>query len=477
MLTLEDIGVVITRYNETLFEVQSAIKSVLQNDIGAQHICVVNDKPTEPLNRSSLRYDVQIINNAKNLGVSLSRNVGIDFFVDKKVICFLDADDAWTSGKIEEQLHHLATNPTLKIVSGQMREMSPGYNWLRKPDIRELALNGNPVYLSSIMWRKDANRFTQCKVEDREFVQNYTAADIAILPACLMIKYNFPNRRGTVNVSSTVSKSSGLANRLKLILLKLKSYRNVKLTPLRFLSYTVSQWLAITPQKRAFVAVNPRASEFKNLKRFATRHNGGVHALKFGLRKNNERNPYVLRAQSLKDLIASAFALSLSKTKIVYVGLPGAQIVHEILQFNAVWKTVHVVHGRTTSDKFRVRTDAALTQYDPSGLDAAHIFTQETVPDFILDEKGPVLLIHGYKKGKKYGFKNLFKDISVIRQHSIQIVKVHPTAQLLQIYCKLARIPTLTPGEKVRQVISLSPSYNQMMRRNHIDFTDIRDDD
>ena len=103
----ELVSVVITTYGRA-DKIEEAIKSVVNQTYANIEIIVIDDNANKLEEREKTRKvvekykNVKYIQNQKNLGGALSRNVGIDN-AKGKFIAFLDDDDKYTSEKIEKQ--------------------------------------------------------------------------------------------------------------------------------------------------------------------------------------------------------------------------------------------------------------------------------------------------------------------------------------------------------------------------------------
>ncbi|MDX2098611.1 MAG: glycosyltransferase [Leptolyngbyaceae cyanobacterium bins.59] len=96
---------------------KSTIESVLIQTFSDFEIIVINDGSTDrSLEVLSTIKDSRIqIFTYENAGVSVSRNRGIAI-ASGEYISFLDADDLWTSNKLENQLAALKNNPDAAVV-------------------------------------------------------------------------------------------------------------------------------------------------------------------------------------------------------------------------------------------------------------------------------------------------------------------------------------------------------------------------
>jgi glycosyltransferase involved in cell wall biosynthesis len=105
------ISVIIPVYNGQK-TIQETLASVLNQRFGDFEVIVVNDgsqDATLEIINSINDYRIKVFS-YPNTGVSASRNRGIDQ-AKGEFIAFLDADDLWTSDKLEKQLKALQANP------------------------------------------------------------------------------------------------------------------------------------------------------------------------------------------------------------------------------------------------------------------------------------------------------------------------------------------------------------------------------
>lgn len=105
------VSVIIPTYKRKLDFVSNALHSVINQTYKNIEIVVVDDSPSDFPYRDEIRDYVNsltsckviYIRNEKNLGGSLSRNVGINA-ANGEYITFLDDDDEYLPGKVEKQL-------------------------------------------------------------------------------------------------------------------------------------------------------------------------------------------------------------------------------------------------------------------------------------------------------------------------------------------------------------------------------------
>ncbi|HFU3805249.1 TPA: glycosyltransferase family 2 protein [Streptococcus suis] len=104
------VSVIIPMYNATLF-IEETIQTVLQQTYSNTEIIVVDDCSTdtsyEVVSQLCQRYqNISLLQNKKNSGVGISRNIGVAKATGK-FICFLDADDIWLPDKLEKQVNFM----------------------------------------------------------------------------------------------------------------------------------------------------------------------------------------------------------------------------------------------------------------------------------------------------------------------------------------------------------------------------------
>ncbi len=108
------VSVIIPTYKRNLDYVSNALQSVINQTYDNVEIIVVDDSPSDYPFRDHIRTFVEslksdkiiYIRNEKNLGGSLTRNVGINAS-HGEYITFLDDDDEYMPGKIEKQLNFM----------------------------------------------------------------------------------------------------------------------------------------------------------------------------------------------------------------------------------------------------------------------------------------------------------------------------------------------------------------------------------
>ncbi|NQV41518.1 MAG: glycosyltransferase [Candidatus Marinimicrobia bacterium] len=110
-----NISVIIPSYNRAS-TLERAIQSVLDQTFPAMEIIVVDDASTDGTSEILKKYSnrIEIITNESNMGVSFSRNAGIQV-AQSDWIAFLDSDDQWVAAKLEHQKGFHEAHPTVLI--------------------------------------------------------------------------------------------------------------------------------------------------------------------------------------------------------------------------------------------------------------------------------------------------------------------------------------------------------------------------
>jgi len=116
------ISAIIPAYNSQDF-ILDAIKSIQNQTCPVDEIIVIDDGSidnTQQLIQSQTKNIIYL--KQDNQGPSAARNAGIKL-AKGDWLAFLDADDQWTSNKIEKQLDVLSASPELHLLAGDMQEI------------------------------------------------------------------------------------------------------------------------------------------------------------------------------------------------------------------------------------------------------------------------------------------------------------------------------------------------------------------
>jgi glycosyltransferase involved in cell wall biosynthesis len=118
-----------------------AIESVLSQNYGNMELLLVNDGATgecralahDYQDRHPGRVRVVAFEGGANRGTSAARNLGLRH-ASGEVVAFLDADDVWLPGKLQEQVALLEKHPEAGILYGNTRYW---YGWTGRPEDRD----------------------------------------------------------------------------------------------------------------------------------------------------------------------------------------------------------------------------------------------------------------------------------------------------------------------------------------------------
>jgi glycosyltransferase involved in cell wall biosynthesis len=148
------VSVIICFFNAKKF-LKEAIKSVFAQTYKHWELLLIDDGSTDRSTKIARQYaerypqKVSYIEHAKhrNLGTSVSRNVGINKS-NGEYIAFLDSDDVWLPQKLEEQIQIMTSHPKVAMVYGPALQW---YNWSDEPVkgksdfLQELGVKANIV--------------------------------------------------------------------------------------------------------------------------------------------------------------------------------------------------------------------------------------------------------------------------------------------------------------------------------------------
>lgn len=135
------ISVIIPVYNGEK-TIRETIESVLKQTCADLEVIVINDGSQDStLNIVSSIKDPRLkVFNYSNSGVSASRNRGFDL-ASGEFISFLDADDLWTSDKLEAQLKALQANPSAAVAYSWVNYITETSEFFRSGNY--ITMNGN----------------------------------------------------------------------------------------------------------------------------------------------------------------------------------------------------------------------------------------------------------------------------------------------------------------------------------------------
>jgi teichuronic acid biosynthesis glycosyltransferase TuaG len=119
------ISVIIPHYNRPQF-LEEALDSVRSQTVPPAEIIVVDDHSTAEVRTKlrKFRHIVKIHENPRNLGVSETRNIGVELAANDWV-AFLDDDDLYHSRKLELQSAYLSRHPNCEALGGPILRVTP----------------------------------------------------------------------------------------------------------------------------------------------------------------------------------------------------------------------------------------------------------------------------------------------------------------------------------------------------------------
>lgn len=158
------VSVVMPAYNAEAY-IEAAVRSVLCQTWTDFELIVVDDcsrDATAEIVRKLADVDNRIIllHNARNSGVSASRNAGVAR-ANGEWIAFLDSDDLWREDKLEKQLILLARHPDAVLsytASAFIDEAGRKYSYVMEAEPEttyQTLLRKNLLSCSSVMVRRD----------------------------------------------------------------------------------------------------------------------------------------------------------------------------------------------------------------------------------------------------------------------------------------------------------------------------------
>ncbi|MHA6612414.1 glycosyltransferase family 2 protein [Photobacterium damselae] len=105
------VSIIMPAYNASL-TIKDSITSVIEQTYSNWELIIINDCSNDDtlLKIESFTDErITVVNNEKNIGVALSRNVGIKR-ASGRFIAFLDSDDMWLPEKLKIQINELTNN-------------------------------------------------------------------------------------------------------------------------------------------------------------------------------------------------------------------------------------------------------------------------------------------------------------------------------------------------------------------------------
>ncbi len=234
------ISVIMPVYNAEKF-LKDSIESVLNQTYKDFEFIIVNDGSTDSSLNIISEYKekdnrIKIINQ-ENRGVSTSRNTGILSSVGRYV-SFIDADDIWTTNKLETQIDFFLKDTKLKICGTwaeviDQNNTNIGYFTYPPLSNRKIKISSsykNPFITSSLIIKKDIlknDKLFNPKMrlcEDYEFITKYIHKNKSININKYLVKYRIHQNSSSRSAFFTKTKMKLAAMRVRII----STYRLIK---------------------------------------------------------------------------------------------------------------------------------------------------------------------------------------------------------------------------------------------------------
>lgn len=156
------ISIVMPLYNSERY-IESTLKSVLDQTYKNFELIIIDDGSIDLGPNIIKKYSkcdkrIKYYRNKKNMGVSFSRNRGIELS-SGEWIAFIDSDDKWKSNKLEVQIKYASSNKSEFIFTGsafvdENDKLYPGiYSVPMKVNYKSL-LKSNYISCSSVLIKK-----------------------------------------------------------------------------------------------------------------------------------------------------------------------------------------------------------------------------------------------------------------------------------------------------------------------------------
>lgn len=174
-----EVTAIMPAYNAARY-MDKAIESVLAQTVSCK-VLIINDASTDDTLGIAQRYasrypeQIEVIDNEQNKGVAASRNCAVAQ-ATTEYIAFLDADDWWSTDKLELQLAQLKAAGADACYSGRELMTAAGESTGKvvhvpeQTDYRQL-LKGNVIPCSSVLMKREAAR--EYPMEHDELHEDY----------------------------------------------------------------------------------------------------------------------------------------------------------------------------------------------------------------------------------------------------------------------------------------------------------------
>lgn len=231
------VSVVMPVYNGEQY-IKMAIESVLAQQVTVELI-VINDHSTDNTGYILKEYEtderVRIIENATNIGVAESRNIGIRM-AKGNYIAFLDADDWWSEGKLALQCEVLEKEHVVLCCTGRELMRPDGSSTgkivhVPKEISYEMLLRTNHIPCSSVVMKTEVAQ--EFYMEHSELHEDY------ILWLKVLKKYGTVCGIDEPMLKSRLSEGGKSRNKMKSAVMQWKVYRFMGLSRCMSLWYMI----------------------------------------------------------------------------------------------------------------------------------------------------------------------------------------------------------------------------------------------
>ena len=195
------ISVIVPHFNRPQF-LEEALTSIRAQTLPPSEIIVVDDHSTADVRSELAKFKpiARIHQNSNNLGLSETRNVGVEL-ASNEWVAFLDDDDLYDPRKLELQSAYLSRHPDCEVLGGPLLRVTPdgtaqiwGYQEQRQLHLRD-ALRYTASSMCTMLVSKSAYRKAGCMdrtfrhMGDLEFGIRLlaTGCQVEILPEPLVI--------------------------------------------------------------------------------------------------------------------------------------------------------------------------------------------------------------------------------------------------------------------------------------------------
>lgn len=254
------ISVLIAIYDEPPSLYQKALRSVIEQTLPPFELVIVNDNPTRSLEFGDLdsllaerQIQVKLHNNAQNMGLGRSLNIGLEMTTGD-FVARMDADDESLTERFERQARFLQNNPEYQFVFCAAKDDAlaqwADHRSLNSATFETHFFKGNPFRHATMMARREPYQLLGYKqkgrTEDHDLYfrmakHGYRAGYVAHCGYIVnkMVKYDYRNKR-------VHQQKMALAQLSQVLLLS----KNMP---------TISSWVGFWPTYRRRVRAAPRA--------------------------------------------------------------------------------------------------------------------------------------------------------------------------------------------------------------------------